>query len=290
MEKNNIKFTDKKVVVAGSHVRVFLYDGLKHAYNYNLPKRCRLEPFIPEDESESEKAFRVESEKLEKIERRKKSMLNAKSRLTDTINSNLWRYLKEDGRPYIPIFLTFTFKEDVTNVSDANYILNKFLKRLNYEIIGQKGGFLKYSGVIEHQDKNRNGVIHYHIVFFNLKFIWADKLAEIWGEGYIKIKKIGKVKDIAKYLTKYMSKNFEDSRLDGKKRILSSRGLFKPIVYLDETWADRVYRVIPKKCLTNQKEYWSKYDGQVKKQEFIIPRNMDLEQTIAENFLHDYHQ
>jgi hypothetical protein len=196
--------------------------------------------------------------------------------------------LKDDGRPCIPIFLTFTFKDDDRDIVEANYILNKFLKRLNYEIIGEKKGFLKYVGVPEFQDKTRDGVIHYHFVFFNLKFIWADKLAEIWGEGYIKIRKIGRVKSIANYITKYMSKNFEDCRLDGKKKIFSSQGLFKPITYLDQTWANRVYHVLPKKCLVSEREYQSKYDGVVKKQEFILPRNMDIEQTIAENFLHDY--
>lgn len=285
-----MQFTDKKVVVAGSHVRAFLYDGQKHAYGFSLPKTYKPEPVIPEDETESQKAFRLESERLAKIEYRKKSMLSAKSRLTDTINANIWRYIKEDGKPYIPIFLTFTFKEDITDVKEANYILNKFLKRLNYEIIGEKKGFLKYAGVLEFQDKNRNGVIHYHLVFFNLKFIWADKLAEIWGKGFIKLRKIGRVKDIAKYLTKYMSKNFEDSRMDGKKRIFSSRGLFKAVVYLDQTWANRIYSAIPKKCLVYQKEYESKYDGTVKKQEFVIPRNMNLEQEVAEGYLHDYPQ
>jgi hypothetical protein len=68
MEKNNMQFTDKKVVVAGSHVRAFLYDGQKHAYGFSLPKTYKPEPVIPEDETESQKAFRLESERLAKIE------------------------------------------------------------------------------------------------------------------------------------------------------------------------------------------------------------------------------
>ena len=205
-----MQFTDKKVVVSGSHVRAFLYDGAKHAYDYTLPKRYKPEPIIPDDETESQKAFRLECEARTKTENRKKSMLRAKFYLIDLVNANIWRYLKEDGRPYIPIFLTFTFKDDIKDIVEANYILNKFLKRLNYEIIGEKKGFLKYVGVQEYQDKTRDGVIHYHFVFFNLKFIWADKLAEIWGKGFIKIRKIGQSQSIANYITKYMSKNFED--------------------------------------------------------------------------------
>jgi len=160
----------------------------------------------------------------------------------------------------------------------AYYIFNKFLKRLNYEIIGEKKGFLKYVAVIEFQDKTREGVIHYHIVFFNLKFIWADTLASIWDEGFIKIKKIGKVKNIGTYITKYMSKNFEDNRLDKKKRYFSSSGLFKPKVFLDQKEVDEIYKNLPKKYITKERKYWSRYDQWVNTVEYVLPRSREVDE------------
>lgn len=282
-----MKFTDKKIVVSGPYVEVNLYNGDVHAYDFSIPKTYKEEKIIPENETKSQKQFRLEQEKLIKFNNRKKSMLKAKTTVTRLINSNIWQWYKEDGRPYIPIFLTLTFKEDVKDLPTANYIFNKFIKRLNYEVIGEKKGFLQYVAVSEYQDKTRKGVIHYHIVFFNLKFIYADTMASIWGEGFIKIKKIGKVKDIASYLTKYMVKDFSDDRMDRKKRYFSSHNLFKPQTFLDQTHTKWIYEGIPKKYLVKEGEYWGKYDGQIKTQIFLLPRRMDVEDIIRS--YHDYH-
>lgn len=282
-----MKFTDKKIVVSGPYVEVNLYDGDLHAYDFSIPKTYKKEKVIPENETETWKEFRLEQERLVKLNNRKKSMLKAKMTVMRLINANVWQWYKEDNNPYIPIFLTLTFKDDIRDLPSANYIFNKFIKRLNYEVIGEKKGFLKYVAVPEYQDKTRNGVIHYHIVFFNLKFIWADTMAGIWGEGFIKIKKIGKVKNIASYLTKYMAKNFDDDRMDKKKRYFPSRDLYKPQTFLDPKHTKWIYEGIPKKYLIKEREYWGKYDGKIKTQTFMLPRRMDVEDIIRS--YHQYH-
>ena len=274
-----MQFTDKRIVISGSKIEVYKYDGAKHAYDFSLPKRYKPEVIIPDNETEQEKAFRLNSEALRKVDSRRRSMLRAKSYLVRLVESNIWRFTKDDGKPYIPIFLTLTFADDIKDIPTANYIFSKFIKRLNYEVIGEKKGFLKYVGVTEFQDKNR-GVIHFHLVFFNLKFIWADTMAGIWGEGYIKIKKLGRVKNIASYITKYMSKNFEDTRMDGKKRYFSSNGLFKPLTFLDQTWVNQIYGVLPKKHIVSEREYDSRYEGVVKKQDYRLPRTTDIEDIV----------
>lgn len=282
-----MKYTDKKIVISGPYVEVNLYDGDVHAYDFTIPKKPKPKKVVPENETEAQKKSRLEDEKLIKYNNRKKSMLKAKVTVTRLINANIWQWYKEDGRPYIPIFLTLTFKEDVRDLATANYILNKFLKRLNYEVIGEKKGFLKYVAVPEYQDKTRNGVIHYHIVFFNLRFVWADTMAGIWDQGNIKIKKIGRVKNIASYLTKYMAKDFDDSRMDKKKRYFPSQNLFRPQTFLDPNHTKWIYEGIPKKYLIKEREYWGKYDGQIKTKIFILPRRMDIEDIIRS--YHDYH-
>ncbi len=275
-----MQFTDKKIIISGSHVEVSVYDGATHAYDFSLPKKFKPEVIIPDDETEEQKKSRLRSEELQKIDSRRRSMIRAKAYLIRLVNCNIWYWFKDNGKAYIPIFLTLTFEDDVRDIKQANYVLAKFLKRLNYEIIGEKKGFLKYVGVPEFQDKTRDGVIHYHLVFFNLKFIWADTMAGIWGEGYIKIKKLGRVKNIASYITKYMSKNFEDTRMDGKKRYFSSNGLFKPLTFLDQTWVNQIYDVLPKKHIVSEREYDSRYEGVVKKQDYRLPRTTDVEDIV----------
>jgi len=281
--KYKYKYTDKKIVIAGSNVEVSLYDGDVHAYDLHIPRTPRYKEPIPDDETEQQKAYRLEEERLKKINSRRRSMLHSKSSVIRLVNSNIWRYFKDDGKPYIPIFLTLTFADDIKDIKQANYIFAKFLKRLNYEVIGEKKGFLKYVAVIEFQDKNDRGVIHYHVVFFNLKFIWADTMASIWGEGFIKIKKIGKLKNIGTYITKYMSKNFEDARLDGKKRYFPSLGLYKPKVFLEQQQVNEIYKNLPKKYIIKERDYWSRYDQWVKVVEYVLPRERRVDNNL-ENF------
>jgi len=61
-----------------------------------------------------------------------------------------------------------------------------------------------------------------------MPFIPADKLAKIWGNGFIKINAIDNVDNLGAYVAGYMSKNLDDPRYDGKKRFFSSKGLYKP--------------------------------------------------------------
>jgi hypothetical protein len=277
-----MEFTDKKIVASGSTIEVSKFDGGMHPYDFHIPKRPKYKLPIPIDETEEQKVFRLELERKTKLDSRRRSMLNSKLNLTRLINCNIWKYIKDDGKPYIPIFLTLTFKEDVRDIPSANYIFNKFLKRLNYEVIGEKKGFLKYVAVMEHQDKTRAGVIHYHVVFFNLKFIWADTIASIWDEGFIKIKKIGNVKNIARYLTKYMSKNFEDDRMDGKKRYFSSHWLLKPKIFYEQKKVDEIYNLLQKKYLVNEREYTSRrgYE-EVKAEEYRLPKNVGVDDLLG---------
>ena len=61
----------------------------------------------------------------------------------------------------------------------------------------------------EFQDLNRH-VLHYHVIFFNLKFIRNDNLTELWDQGGTHITKITHVDNIGVYVSKYMFNNFEE--------------------------------------------------------------------------------
>lgn len=119
-------------------------------------------------------------------------------------------------------FVTLTFAEQIEDVEEANYIFNKFVKRLKYNLKKP----VAYLATWERTKKNR---IHYHIIIFNLKFMkWSD-LERVWGHGYIKINDVSHVEseNVGRYIAKYFSKNLK-ARDMYKKAFFTSRNLKKP--------------------------------------------------------------
>lgn len=119
-------------------------------------------------------------------------------------------------------FVTLTFSEQIEDVEKANYMFNKFIKRLKYNL----GKSIKYIAVWERTKKNR---IHYHVVFFDIKFISWNKLEKIWGNGFIKINDVSHVDkpNVGRYISKYFSKDLDVKDMN-KKAFFTSRNLRKP--------------------------------------------------------------
>ena len=247
-----MKVTYKTLIISGSTAEAYHYKENPLAYDYKMPSVKRSPILVIDKESEQRK-----------IESRKSSMHRSRSILRRLVNANAWKWFKRKDIPYLPIFLTFTFAEDIKDIKIANSKFSKFIKRLNYEITGEKKSFLKYVVVTEFQDFSRDGVIHFHAVFFNLKYIWADRISEIWGQGFIKLKAVERVDNVGAYICKYMVKHFEDNRLDGKKRFFSSRELLKPIVIKDEIKATEIINLIPKKYVAHEKDFERKSKDKV---------------------------
>lgn len=157
-----------------------------------------------------------------KDKNRDDSVRRARRELRRIINSN---YGEWGGRDK---FLTLTFRENVQDVERANYEWKKFRQRVEY-FLGDK---LKYSTVVEFQ---KRGAIHYHSILYNAPFIDSNMLADIWGQGFIKINKLESIKDVGNYVAKYMTKDSDTyEKLRGKKMYFNARGLKKPIEILDE--------------------------------------------------------
>lgn len=269
-----MKTTHKKIIVSGRNVEVYEYPYVSLAYDLPpRPRRIKTKIIVVDEET-----------KKLKMESRRRGMLRAKTQITRLVNANIGRYSHSNGKPYLPVFLTLTFKEDIKNIKAANLIFSKFIKRLNYEVTnGTKEGFLKYLVVIEFQDFNRDGVIHYHAIFFNLKFVAKKKMELIWNQGFIKIKKIDNAKNVGRYISKYMAKHFEDDRLDGRKRYFPSRGLYKPITIRDEDNANRLEKSFPSGCMTREREVNTKFLGHIKVRDYAL-REFPLVNEVDNNF------
>jgi len=143
----------------------------------------------------------------------------------------------------------------------------------------QKQTSLKYAVVIEFQ---KRGAIHFHVLFFNLPFIDHDKLSKLWRNGFIKINKIENVKNIGSYVTKYMSKDFDDSRLCGQKSYFTSRGLKKPFITYDEDDIKTLIKIMPNESETFKSNFDSKFAGKSKFIQFNLEKYPELKNVIKE--------
>lgn len=193
-------------------------------------------------------------------------------------------------------FFTLTFKENINDIDYADNELKKFFKKLKYRY-----GDYTYLAVREFQ---KRGAIHYHILMnidigldipewyrpkrkgkwldekskkFNHEFIMPKELeiGAIWKHGYVDIEACKHIDNIGAYLTKYMSKEFDDSRLKGKKAYLPSRGLEKPKIYKGTTLNEDIKSLLnifkqKKETYTNQ--YDCEYLGRIIYKEFNLKR------------------
>lgn len=124
-------------------------------------------------------------------------------------------------------FVTLTFKDgldfDIKDVKQCNKAFKLFSMRMKYRFPD-----FRYVAVIEFQDKNDRGAVHYHMIC-NLPRVPNHILAEIWGNGFVKINAIDKVDNVGAYVVKYMNKDIDDDRLQGLKAYNCSQGLQKPV-------------------------------------------------------------
>lgn len=268
-----LKLTNTKLILSGSIVEAYFYIDRPLAYGFTVPAHNRVRSKISVVDKES---------KIRKLESRKRSMRRAGSSIRKLVNANAWQWKDSTGIPYAPIFATLTFKDNIRDINKANANFSHFIRRLNYMVsCGSKKCTLKYLSVIEFQDLNRDGVVHYHIIFFNLPIDCVDLLPKTWTQGFIDIKKIDEIDNIGAYISKHTSMCFDDSRLDERKHYFSSRGLFQPTEIREQNKARSIIGLIPR-------EYVSKvnnldgYRGSARCVRYKLDKNETLFDIIPE--------
>jgi len=238
----------KKIIYSGDVVEVYEYDkGYLKGYENNNADTGRKSDY--------------KSENYE--EHRKQVLQRSKKNLRRLINANVGQY----GKEFTAKFLTLTFKDNVKDLDKANYEFEKFIKRLNYHCFGTKKANLKYTCVVEFQ---KRGAIHYHVIIYNMPYVKANDIANVWGNGFIKINKIDDIDNVGAYVAEYLGnaekgqgKDVLDDRLQGKKSYFSSRGLFKPIEITDKKKVEQVAAALPEDFLTYSATYENEHLGNV---------------------------
>ena len=110
------------------------------------------------------------------------------------------RHLVNQNFTVLDKFITLTFAQNIKDPIEANKHFKTFIRDL------KTLGMTKYLAVIEFQDKNDRGAVHYHMLC-DLPFVYQKKLKEIWGLGSLRINAIKKVDNLGAYVVKYMNKN-----------------------------------------------------------------------------------
>lgn len=194
-------------------------------------------------------------------EHKKRSGQRSKMNLRRLVRSNFTNNDK---------FLTLTFKDgsvsDVTDVKECNKAFNNFCKRL-----ARAYPDVKYCRVIEFQDSNGRGAVHYHVIL-TLPYVPYEKLGELWGNGFIGINAIDHVDNVGAYIQKYMVKDFDDPRLSGKKAFATSQNVTRPItVYGNE--AEEIHqKFLAERDPVFANSYDSEWNGKIQYQEYNLDR------------------
>jgi hypothetical protein len=107
----------------------------------------------------------------------------------------------------------------------------------------------------------KKGRVHYHVIFYNLPYVKADKLASIWGQGFIKINKIDNCDNVGAYVSKYMTK--DNWEIQGKKSYFNSRGLFEPIEIVEQKEVESLMHSLPLENVTYSATFDNEYLGTI---------------------------
>lgn len=188
---------------------------------------------------------------------RDKVLYRARRDIRNIVNTNF--------KPGLSKFLTLTFRENVVDVAEANKEFMLFVKRLNYQVFGSKKSVLKYTVVPETQ---KRGAIHFHVICYNLPYVDVNWLADIWGNGFIKLNKIEHVDNVGAYICKYLSKE-ECESFRGKKCYFNSRNLDKPIEITQEKKVLEVLAHLENHSPKINKSYHNEYTGDVGYRQYV---------------------
>jgi len=164
-------------------------------------------------------------------------------------------------------FLTLTLNNDnqfdIANIKACNHRFQAFICKLK-----RRFGEFRYIAVPEYH-KNRDA-IHYHLLM-DLPYTYKDTIAQIWGHGFIDIRKITNTESIGGYFSKYLTKNASDDRFIGHHLYITSTNLIRPtITHITNPIA--IYDTNPDQAITPTytSSYQSRHNGKIRFYEYNL--------------------
>lgn len=140
----------------------------------------------------------VDINKKETRQENRKGLLKTFALCRDLINTNVTDVSKVR-------WITLTYKENMTDTKKLYKDFEKFNKRFQY--FCKKNNYEKPEYIVMMEPQGR-GAWHAHLLYIweNIKapFIENKVLADLWGHGFVKIKKLDDVDNVGAYLTAYL--------------------------------------------------------------------------------------
>jgi hypothetical protein len=237
-----------KVIISGKQVEVYKY---KKTILRDYEKKEEQQEIVQKEPKQLD-LFEQQELKKQKIQ---SSINRTKTEIRRLVNSN----------PQLNKFMTLTFAKPTTDLKEANYIFNQFIKRIVYRYPN-----FKYLAVPEYQKdtdywgrkKEQGGSVHYHLLC-NLPFIEMDALEYLWGQGMVNIRETSKVNNLGAYMSKYLGKELFSGRMFGKKKFFRSQALHKPIEMLGIVAERFAERYLSKLVPVFKKTFSSDWSGEV---------------------------
>ena len=157
-----------------------------------------------------------------------KSVRESIGRLRDLINNNFTGGNKE-------LWVTLTFgKNKIYNPKELLPYFEKFIKRLRYKYIDNK---IDYIYIPEPHEK---GFWHIHLLLKGSKELYIPNkiLAELWGEGFVKVNRLNDIDNVGAYVSAYLIniKEGEETKKGARLSLYpsghhiyrNSKGIIKP--------------------------------------------------------------
>lgn len=191
---------------------------------------------------------KIASKKISQLKSRADNIQRTKNQIMDLVRCNAsdWKS-----------FVTLTFKENVTDLTEANKAFNTWTKSVRRVFPD-----FKYLGVPEVQDR---GAWHYHL-FTNLVpgsnlcpfQSGKDNMYDVkyWKNGFSSVFNLDTTDEnfrADKYICKYMLKDYERAVLYGRKRLLRSNNLEEP-EKISLLLNDEEYQAKKEQLIENAKE------------------------------------
>jgi len=127
-----------------------------------------------------------------------------------------------------PLLITLTYSENITSIEQGYADFRSFIQSMRYKF----GKRFSYIAVPEFQ---KRGAVHFHSLFWGLPSRVFNEQRQtrlvdsIWGLGFVFMKRTDGNIRLSRYLSKYMSKSYLDSRLCRQKAYTASRNIKRPL-------------------------------------------------------------
>ena len=235
LDSSLIKETNKicyqiKLIRVGEYYQLYYYNRLKIKKDKNLEE---IKKKIDND-------FLIKKDNY--IDKPEKKIIEEKN-----INRSKFQFqrLVRTNESKFKTFITLTFKENITDVKEANYQFKKWVIAIRQ----LKKDFL-YIGVPEFQ---KRGAVHYHLLTnldikenHNIIIPQKDNKncydVKFWIYGFSSVFDVKNI-NVVGYMSKYMTKSC-DNRLFAHRRYFYSRNLEKPEEFYLDTRKDFDFTLI----------------------------------------------